>query len=192
MTDVAIFAESVLEEFDFLRSAGFSLESSDATCVRFCSALYHINVYHGRHSFEVHLEVERAFEASEPRKAFGFQTLVRVFDEDASRNLPVASGVSDEAGIRSAVHILAAQFRRYIDLSRFQSADLWSCLLAANEKQIAESPYPKASADDLHRRFDALWKDQRYKELVNFFSPLRDYLGEIERNKLDIAKRLTK
>ena len=51
------FAETVEENFSFLQGHGFKRVQSEPAFVRFESSCIHLNVYHGRQSFEVGLEI---------------------------------------------------------------------------------------------------------------------------------------
>jgi hypothetical protein len=51
------FAEAVLANFEFLRSYELRRVENDSTFVRFESEAVFVNVYHGRASFEIGVEV---------------------------------------------------------------------------------------------------------------------------------------
>ena len=54
------FAEEVKDRFSFLGALCFYCVRAEATFVRFESPRVSINVFHGRHSFEIDLEIEPA------------------------------------------------------------------------------------------------------------------------------------
>src|SRR5438045_7554154 len=71
------FAEEVKARFSFLEALGFHCVRSEATLVRFESPKVSINVYHGRHSFEIDLEIEPA---QSPADAYSFASVLRLVD----------------------------------------------------------------------------------------------------------------
>lgn len=185
------FLQDVLREFDFLYGYGFAVFKTDPTLVQFKSDIYYINVYYGRRSWEINLEiglVDQPPASSYSPGWFVFQSLVRVFDDKAGKAMPPAEPILTSEGVGARVRNLAEDFRRYIDCEPLKSHELWNRLKGVREKEIAESPWPKASSDEMQKRFDFLWETKRYAELVNFFQPLLKYLSDDERAKFDAAK----
>jgi hypothetical protein len=175
--------------FAFLLAHGFSLSKSEHTILEYVSSFYLMRIYYGRRSWEIDIEIELAKPPSDFREqhSFSLGTLIRVFNDDAARRMPLAIPVTTVEQVRERVRFLARYFCQYVDLSFLRSRSLWPMLIEAQQRAIAESPWPKAEPDEISKRFKALWEGKRFLELVNFFEPLVEYLSEDEREKFKVA-----
>ena len=104
------FAEEVKDRFSFLETLGFRHVRSEPTFVRFESPRASVNVYHGRRSFEIRLEIESA---SSPTDAYSFSEILRLVDREQGeqyRNYATHTA----QGVAEGVGKLAELFQRCI------------------------------------------------------------------------------
>jgi hypothetical protein len=188
-----IFRRAVTECFSFLADHGFSLTREEETFVEYSSSLYVIDVYQGRRSREIDLEIQKVCPpppGSPSPRSFPFRTVVAVFDGAAARTMNPVVSVDSEMEVKKRVHYLASTFQKYVSMHDLDSPQFWERLCKAREKAIDESSWPKAAPTELHKRFSLLWEAERFDELVDFFQPFLSNLTADELDKLDVARQI--
>ncbi len=106
------FAEVVAENFGFLSAHRFRRVHSEPTLVRFESKRAYVNVYHGRKSFELNLEIGPP---ARPEEApYSMEEIIRLMEPDKLDEYRIYA-TRTVTGVEEGVQLLAAFFRRYVD-----------------------------------------------------------------------------
>jgi hypothetical protein len=178
------FAEEVKGRFSFLETLGFRCVRSEATFVRFESARASVNVYHGRRSFEIGLEMESA---SSPTNAYSFSELLRLVDREQGeqyRNYATHTA----QGVAEGVGKLAELFQRCIAAGILNDDQLFS-RLKLQKKELTAIYANEVELRQARRAAEAAWHKKDYAAVVKVFKPLRAALTATEVGKLEFAEK---
>jgi hypothetical protein len=174
------FAEEVKDCFSFLETLGFRRVLSDATFVRFESPRANLNIYHGRRSFEIGLEIESRSDA------YSFSEILRLLDQEQGeqyRNYAAqtAQGVAD--GVRKLADLL----RRSLATGILDDKQLFA-RLEVQRKKLANNYARETQLEQARRKSEAAWRKKDYMRVVNALKPLRAALTATEAAKLKFAE----
>jgi hypothetical protein len=180
------FAEAVQDNFSFLHAHGFRRVRSDPTFTRFESKRIYVNVYHGRQSFEIGLEVAPV-EGGPDEACFSMSEIVRLTEPERAaeyRNYAAQTTKSVAEGVQE----LAARFHRYIDAGVLDDPRLFQRL---KESRLAWSrDYAKeVDLTQARRNLAAAWHAKNYVKVVEVLEPFRADLTSAELKKLEYAKK---
>lgn len=178
------FAEEVKDRFSFLEGLGFHCVRSEATFVRFESPKAGINVYHGRHSFEIDLEIESTPSATD---AYSFSEILRLADsKQAERYRNYATHTAQ--GVAEGVRQLAELFQRCIAAGILKGDQLFSRLKLQREK-LGRNYALETQLEQARKKSEAAWNKKDYAAVVKALSPLRAALTATEVGKLEFAEK---
>jgi len=178
------FAEEVKDCFSFLEALGFRCVRSEATFVRFESPRVSINVYHGRHSFEIDLEIEPA---SSPTDAYSFAEILRLVDrEQLGHTRSYATHTAQ--GVAEGVRQLAELFQRCIAAGILNDDQLFS-RLKLQKKELVKHYALETELFQARRAAEAAWHKKDYAAVVKALKPLRAALTATEVGKLEFAEK---
>jgi len=175
------FVDMVRKKFAFLSLCGFSEIEALPTIVRYRRGNLELDVYYGRQSYEVGVQVGRADEK------FSMSELIRLADPSGAEKYrnPAAT---NSAALLGVVEQLAELFRRYgeralrddpgflADLRRQRES--WAKAYALDV--LVEQTRPKA---------EAAFREGRYREAAELYEKIADRLSPTERAKLIAARK---
>jgi hypothetical protein len=162
---------------------GFRCVRSEATFVRFESRAVSINVYHGRQSYEIGLEIEFA----SAREAYSFSELLRLVDpEQAERYRNYATHTVQ--GVAEGVGQLADLFHRCIDAGILDDSQLVPHLKLQRE-ELSRNYAFKTQLQQARRISEAAWRKRNYADVVKALKPFRAALTPSEVRKLELGRR---
>jgi hypothetical protein len=178
------FPEEVTDRFSFLETLGFRCVRSEATFVRFESSRAGVNVYHGRRSFELGLEMESA---SSPTDAYSFSEILRLVDREQGeqyRNYATHTA----QGVAEGVGKLAELFQRCIAVGILNDKQLFS-RLKLQRGELARNYALETQLEQARRKSEAAWRTKDYAAVVEALKPLRAALTATEVGKLEFAEK---
>lgn len=179
------FAEAVKAKFGFLTANGFKRVKSEPTFVRFESGGIYVNVYHGRMSFELGLEIGQMESLDE--EPYSMSEIIRFTEPDKSdRYRDYAT--RDVSGVEEGVQRLAALFRRYVDAGLFDDGQLFTRLRKQREIYIGKFAL-EVNLTQARRKLDSAWQAKDYAKVVELLNPWRDALTPTELHKLEYAAK---
>jgi len=177
------FAKEVKEIFAFLDvQYGFKCTRQEKTFVRYESTDVYVNVYHGRSSFEIGLEIGK----KPSERGFSLEGLVTLFDKELSREYWAAEGITAESA-RRVLKKLAEGLSRYGDAALSGNQSIFNRLEQLRKDRIAAMAID-SKAYQIRPRAEAAFRRGDYKEAVNLYSSIEETLSSIERKKLELAK----
>ena len=180
------FPELVQKHFVFLEPHGFHCVRSKTTFVRFESSLLFLNIYHGRSSFEIGLELGRLGKDEDERQPYPMSALLGV------AGVPTAREYRDYAartprGVDIGISTLANKFQEYI-VSNFQNKEFFRLL--KKQREIWNNDFAhEVNLRQVRRKLDAAWRTKDYEKVVELLEPLRAELTPVELKKLEYAKK---
>ncbi|MBI3867401.1 MAG: hypothetical protein HY299_02635 [Verrucomicrobia bacterium] len=176
------FAEEVKTQFSFLETSGFRCVRSEATFVRFESPTAGVNVYHGRQSFEIGLEIESA---SSPTDNYSLSEVLRLVDRkrgERYRNYATHT----MQGVAEGVRKLAELFQHCIGILNDKELFLH---LRLQRKELAKDYALETQLEQARRKAEAAWRTKDYAAVVEALKPSRAALTETEVAKLEFAEK---
>ena len=177
------FAKEVREHFSFLEvQRGFKCIRQEKTSVRYESADVYVNVYHGRSSFEIGVEIGN--KSSE--HSFNLEALVALFDKELSREYWAAGGRTAEA-VRRALKKQAEGLSRYGGSALSGHQSIFDRLEQLRTDRSAAMVLD-SKAYQIRPKAEAAFRSGDYKEAVKLYSSIEAALSPIERKKLQLAK----
>jgi len=177
------FSKEARELFSFLEVQWeFKCVRQENTFVRYESADVYVNVYHGRSSFEIGVEIGN--KSSE--HSFNLEALVALFDKELSREYWAAGGRTAEA-VRRALKKQAEGLSRYGGSALSGHQSIFDRLEQLRTDRSAAMVLD-SKAYQIRPKADAAFRRGDYKEAVKLYSSIETALSPIERKKLQLAK----
>jgi len=183
------FQEAVLASFRFLRERGFEVVKKDATLVRFESKHVFVNVYHGRASFELGIEMARL---AVPEEQVTIYDAIQRAGAEESEGLGkhVMFQVSTREGVREFVPKLASLLQKYGD--PFLRGDEDAYREAVQAQKSAATQYEKEVAlAKMRREAETAWQEKDYAKIVELYGEWSGELSEVEARRLLYAEQQT-
>ena len=178
------FDAEVKERFSFLGDLGFHCVRAESTFVRFESQSASLNVYHGRQSFEIGLEIEPA---PPDRDCFSFSEILRLVDREQAlhyRNY----GTHTLPGVAKGVHQLALLLERCIEGGILKDKQLFSRLRLQRE-EFRQCYAVETELVQARRKSELAWRNKDYEAFIKALQPLRAALKATEVAKLKFAEK---
>ncbi|MYD99128.1 MAG: hypothetical protein F4X98_17310 [Gammaproteobacteria bacterium] len=175
------FENIVRERFSFLSEFGFSEVEAGPTIIRYRKGRLGVNVYHGRRSYEIGVELVRG------RECFSIELAIGVVDRDAYRKYRVPAARTKSAIIVS-VERQACVVRTYAEPALRGKRKFFRQLESfgeANARRLAVDSFvaqvrPKAAE---------AFRERRYADAVTLYESMCDHLTVAESAKLKSARR---
>ena len=178
------FTKKVREFFSFLEVQWeFKCVRQENTFVRYESADVYVNVYHGRSSFEIGVEIGN--KSSE--HSFNLEALVALFDKELSREYWAAGGRTAKA-VRRALKKQAEGLSRYGGSALSGHQSIFDRLEQLRTDRSAAMVLD-SKAYQIRPKADAAFRRGDYKEAVKLYSSIEPALSSLERKKLKLAKK---
>lgn len=178
------FPEEVRARFAYLEALGFACAHSEATLVRYESPVIGINIYQGRQSYEIGLEIESL---QVPKGSYSFSEILRLVDAKRAENYRNFASHTVE-GVAEGVQQLAALFHECIDAGILNEQQLFPRL------KLQRGEWSKNYALEIELRqarsnSEDAWTKKDFQKVVQILSPLREHLHPAELKKLEYAKK---
>lgn len=181
------FKDVVLSSFKFLVDFGLRPMEEKVTLVRYESAGVFLNVYHGRASFELGVEIGRL---KEPEAKLSIFDVVRwAGSEKAERfGQHVMFQVSSREGVQEFVPKLATLVKKYAIPFLRGDEDAYRTALESRAKQYADE-VREGNLRVVRSKVDAAWQAKDYAQVVELYGPIREDLTKVEAKKLAYAEQ---
>jgi len=182
------FKEAVLASFQFLRSYDFKPVQEQDTFVRYESESAFVNVYHGRASYEIGVEIGRL----DRQEKYGLGYLVSWAGKDAWETEGFGRStmfqVSTREGVQEFVPKVADLVEKYGDQFLLGTAAFYDKLQTANER--AAIAYEREQMlSRIKKEADSAWDQKDFARVVELYQPIQDNLTEIEAKRLAYAEK---
>lgn len=182
------FEEAALASFEFLRSYGLKPVEKGPTFVRFESRKVFVNIYHGRASYEIGVEVGLRTRTEK----YGLDYIVSWAGKAAWEAEGFGRGtmfqVSSREGVQRLVPRVAVLLRKYGDRFLGGDADFYTQLDEANQRASAE--YTKQQLlQDVRKQAEAAWSEKIFPRVIELYQSILEELTAIEAKRLAYAQK---
>ena len=174
------FSEAVRKEFSFLEKYGFREIQALSTLVRFQRGEFELNVYHGRSSYEIGLEIY--YENEE----YSLGELIRIVDPNALQRFRYP-----QASTRKAVNIGVKKIGKLTERygHRALSGDM---VFFANIRRSRPLWRKEFALDMLvaqvRPQANRAFRKGQYRKAAQLYEQISERLSRVERRKLAYAK----
>jgi hypothetical protein len=181
------FKDAVLSSFKFLGDFGLRRVEEGVTLVRYESSEVFMNVYHGRASYELGVEIGRL---TEPESRLSIIDVVCWAGAETAEGFGqhVMFQVSSGEGLREFVPKLAALVKKYAVRLLRGDEDAYRSALESRAKRYAEEE-KEGNLRVVRSKADAAWQAKDYALVVDLYGPVRQNLTEVEAKKLAYAEQ---
>jgi hypothetical protein len=186
------FPDAVFESFRFLvQNYGFAIVKHDATFVRFESKVVFVNVYHGRGSYELGVEIgELRTNESIPEFGYTLREIILLSDVAVGSKFRPYQIDKPEL-VKAYVAATADLVQKYAHSALVGDGDVFDKLsevqLNKSNEYLKSIELSKVRAD-----CDIAWREKNYEQLVKRYEAVKDDLTPSEIKKLEYARRKLK
>jgi hypothetical protein len=182
------FKDAVLSSFEFLRTYGLAPISEDVTFVRYESDAVFVNVYHGRGSFEIGVEIGRL----DRTEKYGLDYVVSWAGKLAWETEGFGRGtmfqVSTREGVQNTVPKVAELVKKYGDAFLRGNPAFYEELQKANERSSVEYEREQMLTR-IRKEADAAWTAKDFARVAELLQPIWSDLTEVESKRLAYAEK---
>jgi hypothetical protein len=179
------FKDAVLSSFKFLSGFGLRPVEEKTTFVRYESPEVFVNIYHGRASFELGVEVGKL---TEPNEKVTLYDMVAWAGAEKTEGFGqhVVFQVSSREGVKEFVPKVARLLEKYG--TPFMKAEGNAYHGVQEIRSHAAVEYERqVNFKGLRVKAEAAWHAKDYAQVVELYSPVREELTEVEAKKLAYA-----
>ena len=175
------FENIVRKQFSFLAEFGFSEVEAGPSLVRYCKGRLGLDVYHGRRSYEIGVELLRG------RECFSVGLAVGVVDPDAYRKYRLPAATTKSALVVS-VEKQACIVRRYAEPALRGNRRFFRQLRDLGEENARQLAIDSLVFQVRPKAAEA-FRERRFADAVGLYERIGDHLTVAERAKLKAARR---
>lgn len=176
------FTALALHAFEFLQHRKFAVTLADPTLVRFESPSIIVNVYHGRSSFQLGVELERP-EHGERFSGHELLTAMAPDQADRARCQAVTRDVLERC-IEALAEVVRARCQLLLDNDEDAFKRLRSIVDPARQSATLQAQFG-AMID----RADKAWEEKRFQVAAELYSKAQPALDVTRRRRLDYLMR---
>jgi hypothetical protein len=185
--DVLGFAGAAEEAFRFLSSYGFRLQNSDATILRYVSERVFLNVYHGRSSYELGIEVGLLQSGDCSDQGYPLGAFVGLTDQQEAARLRYFMTTKPEE-VRVGLQRLAGQVKQWVERALVGDETVFA-ELRQHQQEWSKKYAAEVLAGQVRPKAEEAFRARDYKRVVEFLSKIEHELTPAERQKLEYARR---
>lgn len=177
------FSEEVKVHFAFLVDYGFHCSRSQETLMRFESERLAINVFHGRQSYEIGLQLEDVLGS----ESYSFSEVLRLVNYGRAEHYRDYATRTVE-GVAAGVRELASLFRKCVDTGVLNDSEFFRQLKMQREVR-AKSYALETQLVQARMESESAWGEKDFSRVVQILTPLQEHLSLSELRKLEYAKK---
>lgn len=181
------FSGAAEAAFHFLSNYGFRLHSSDVTILRYVSERVFLNVYHGRSSYELGVEVGLLQARDGSNRGYPLGAFVGLTDSEAAASLRYFMATTPEE-MRVGLERLAAQVKQYVQRALVGDETVFGELRQQQEER-SKKYAAEVLADQVRPKAEEAFRARDYERVAELLSRIEDQLTPVERRKLEYARR---
>jgi hypothetical protein len=179
------FVAAVREAFDFVREFGLKELSAEKTIVRYASDRVFLNVFHGRSSYELGIEVGKL--PAGDMDGYSIVSLIRTKDSERADSYRVWTAVTPEV-VRDGLTLLAKDLKEYGERALKGDDEFYALLERRRRISAAEYAAEVKYSVRLPQANEA-FRLHDYKKAAELYEGIRESLSPAELKKLEYAKR---
>jgi hypothetical protein len=183
------FATTVEEAFCFLGDYGFRLRSSESTILRYASERVFVNVYHGRSSYELGIEVGPLQIGGAHGQGYPLGAFVRLADPNEAARLRYFMATTQHE-VRIGVERLAHQVKHYVRRALVGDQVVFTDL-ARQQEELSQRYAAEVLAGQMRPLAEEAFRVREYERVIEVLSKIEGELTPAEKRKLEYARRHT-
>lgn len=181
------FSEGVRANFGFLQKYGFKEVGAEDTIVRYATERVLLNVYHGRSSYELGIEVGLLGAIGGDVRGYPLGAFVRLMDPEEGGRLRYFCATTPEE-VRTGLQRLAAQVKHYVDRALKGDETIFS-ELARQQREWASAFAADVAYEQESPKAAEAFRQQEYRKAAELYESIRGKLTPAELKKLEYAKK---
>jgi hypothetical protein len=182
------FAEAVHKYFDsLLKDHSFQRVSFDQTFVRYESDEIFINVYHGRSSYEIAMEMGRLNHPDEHETSYTIGSFMRLIDPKQAENYRSFAATNPNS-VEKGVSQLSELFKKYA-LSPLLSDKAIFTKLRKQREVLKDAFVRKVLVSQVRPEATEAFQRKDYQEAARLYESIKEDLTPTEVKKLQYAKK---
>ncbi len=181
-----MFSDATRAAFGFLGAFGFREVGAEATIVRYASGGVFLNVYHGRSSYELGVEVGLT-DAPPDQVGYSVAELMGLVDKGGALLLRSWTATTPE-GLQEGVRKLAEQVRTYGQRALTGDAAIFDAL-ELQRRQWAKDFAAELNYGQISPRAQEAFRKGDYAKAVQLYERIEDRLAPVERKTLEYARK---
>ena len=188
--DALQFDSSVTKSFCFLiTDYDFQVVRVEPTIVQYETSKVFINIYHGRQSFEIGVEIGLICRGYDSR--FRLPVVLKGLLGKQTKHVQTFYQAHEKHVISHCVQKLALLVKEHCDpvLRGDQSA---FNLVEKSSFQESNAITQKYSIEPIKYKADIAWKQKDYESVVSLYGSIKKHLNDIEKKRIDYARRQNK
>ncbi len=182
------FLESVKNAFSFLEeSFGFQIMSTEVTFVRYESERMFVNVYHGRISYEIGVEVG-CLRADAPERGYRLPDVLGAVLNETHHQNSYYLQASTQENVRSCVETAADLVKQHYGPILGDNAAVWQKIKAFTSKRDEE--YTRKGVNQpIRKSAELAWQKKNLSKVAELYASIRADLTPVEEKRLEYAKK---
>jgi hypothetical protein len=183
------FSGAVRISFRFLvESFGFAVVTDETTYLRFESDTVFVNIYHGRASYEVGVEIGELKRANNlPERSFTLGEIIAMTDYEKGSNFHFYQAATPELVqkfVSETAEIVKIYSRSALigDKSFFEG-------LGKVRSRISREYLKSMEMGRVREEAEVAWRQKNYEHVIELYDDVKDDLTASEIKKLEYAKR---
>jgi len=181
------FEAGVKEAFKYLSGYGFRVLNSETTIVRYASARVFLNVYHGRSSFELGIEIGLLGPRRKTEPGYPLSLLIRVKEPEVAAQFRNVAARTPES-VKSGVTMLADQVRKYGQVALQGDVEEFK-KLEEGRRRWAEDYAGEVLAEQIRPKAREAFQRQEYAKAADLYQRIRNVLSPGEQKRLEYANK---
>jgi hypothetical protein len=180
------FAKAIIAAFEqFMSNTGFHRVATTLVWVRYESAEMFLNVYHGRVSYEIDVEVGRRNVDRGYRYSLD-DVLITLLGENHGQ--PTCLQASSASAVAACVDVAAGLVQRYYLPILRNDEGAWQRLEESTSQR--NEAYTQAIVQEpVRKAADAAWDAKEYVRAAELYESIGDGLNPVERKRLEYVRR---
>jgi hypothetical protein len=182
------FPEEVRFHFNYLVDRhDFCCVVVKSTFVRYESNNIFINIYHGRSSYEIGLEIGQLGSSGKPEEAFNISWLIKLVDPQRAADYKLYVAKTTDL-VRKGVFQLCELFKKYAGKAIFADESTFT-LLAKQTGDWKKSYAKEVLASQVRPKANAAFSNRNYGDAVCLYESIFSELTPAELKKLEFAQK---
>lgn len=182
------FTEEVLSAFNFLiEEYGFRCVKAEPTFVRYESPRVFVNIYHGRSSYELGVEIGQLAGATNQEEPFSISEVIELAGAQEETGYTFFQASTAER-IRRFVPKLAEYVRKYAAAALIGDPITYDALREIQWRR-SEMYLKEMRLSQIRPEADRAWRAKDYVRLVKLYSSIQESLTPSERKRLEYARK---
>ena len=182
------FTQEVLTDFNFLiKEYGFRCVKTELTFVRYESEHVFVNVYHGRSSYELGVEIGRLSKYPEQEESFAIGEIMELLGVRENEGFTFYQASTAER-VKKFLPKLAQYVEKFAG-EALQGNEVFFKQLRELQSQISDNYLKSIKVSRIKQKAEIAWHAKNYSEVIKLYGEIKAELTPSENKRLEYAER---